>query len=100
VPRWQDIPVDLPSGSTCWRRLQEWALGEVLEKIQAVLIDELAAAGKHEFAELPADATFNRAKKGMAMSGKTRLTKWLTTGVCWHGRGPLVRDGGAGHSLL
>jgi transposase len=21
--RWQDILVDLPSGSTCWRRLQE-----------------------------------------------------------------------------
>jgi transposase len=73
--RWQDIPVDLPSGSTCWRRLQEWALGGVLEEIQAVLIDELDAAGQLDFAELLADATFIRAKKGATMSGKPGLAR-------------------------
>ena len=27
--RWRDIPIDLPSGSTCWPRLQDWAGEEV-----------------------------------------------------------------------
>src|SRR5438093_3778883 len=66
--RWQDIPVDLPSGSTCWRRLREWAEGEVLEDIQAVLIEELAALGRVDPSQLLADATFIRAKKGGSTS--------------------------------
>jgi transposase len=73
--RWQDIPVDLPSGSTCWRRLQEWAFEEVLEDIQATLIDELAELGKLDLEELLADATFIRAKKGARTSGKPRLVR-------------------------
>jgi transposase len=62
--RWQDIPVDLPSGSTCWRRLQEWAAEGVLERIQAILIGELHELGRVDLGELLADATFIRAKKG------------------------------------
>lgn len=68
--RWQDIPVDLPSGSTCWRRLQEWAGEGVLERIQAVLIRELDALGRVDLSELLADATFIRAKKGDSRSGR------------------------------
>ena len=73
--RWQDIPVDLPSGSTCWRRLQEWAKGEVLQQIQAILIMELGELGKLDLEELLADATFIRAKKGARTSGKLRLAR-------------------------
>jgi transposase len=73
--RWQDIPVDLPSGSTCWRRLQEWAIGEVLEDIQTALIDELDGLGQLDLKELLADATFIRAKKGVRTSGKLRLAR-------------------------
>jgi transposase len=73
--RWQDVPVDLPSGSTCWRRLQEWAVDEILDQIQAVLVDELAGLGKLDLTELLADATFIRAKKGVRMSGKPRLVR-------------------------
>ena len=73
--RWQDIPVDLPSGSTCWRRLQEWALGGALEEVQAVLVDELDELGKLDLRELLADATFIRAKKGATTSGKPRLAR-------------------------
>ena len=62
--RWQDIPVDLPSGSTCWRRLQEWASESVLEEIQTILIEELHELGRVNLDELLADATFIRAKKG------------------------------------
>ena len=66
--RWQDIPVDLPSGSTCWRRLQQWAAEEVLEHVQAVLVRELDALGRVDLNELLADATFIRAKKGGSKS--------------------------------
>jgi len=73
--RWQDIPIDLPSGSTCWRRLQEWAIEGVLEEVQATLIDELDELGEIDFEELLADATFIRAKKGATTSGKPRLAR-------------------------
>jgi len=73
--RWQDIPLDLPSGSTCWRRLQEWAGDGVLEEIHAILIEELDEFGELDFEELLADATFIRAKKGAPRSAKPRLAR-------------------------
>src|ERR1051325_4552078 len=66
--RWRDIPIDMPSGSTCWRRLQEWAGEGVLEDIQAALVGQLAQSGKIDLEELLADATFIRAKKGAKRS--------------------------------
>ena len=73
--RWQDIPVDLPSGSTCWRRLQEWSGEDVLETIHAILIQQLDDLGELDFEELLADATFIRAKKGATKSVKPRLAR-------------------------
>ena len=70
--RWRDIPVDLPSGSTCWRRLQEWAGDHVLQEIHAVLIRDLAHLGKLDLTELLADATFVRGKKGATTSASPR----------------------------
>jgi transposase len=62
--RWGDIPVDLPSPSTCWRRLQEWAELGCLDLIQATVLEELAELGRLDWDQLVADATFIRAKKG------------------------------------
>jgi transposase len=73
--RWQDMPVDLPSGSTCWRRLQEWAGDGVLEEVHAILIEELDELGELDFEELLADATFIRAKKGAPMWARPRLAR-------------------------
>jgi transposase len=73
--RWQDIRVDLPSGSTCWRRLMEWAGDGVLEEIHAVLFEELDDLGALDFEELFADATFMRAKKGGPMPETPRLSR-------------------------
>ena len=73
--RWQDIPVDLPSGSTCWRRLQEWAGLGVLQQIHGLLVQELGELGQLDLEELFADATFIRAKKGARMSAKPRLAR-------------------------
>lgn len=73
--RWQDIPVDLPSGSTCWRRLQEWSGEGVLADIHAVLIGQLEELGQLNFEQLLADATFVRAKKGETKSEKPKLAR-------------------------
>ena len=73
--RWRDIPVDLPSGSTCWRSLRDWADAGVLEDIQAALVQQLEELGKLDLRELFADATFIRAKKGARRSAKRRLAR-------------------------
>jgi transposase len=73
--RWRDIPLDLPSGSTCWRRLQEWSGEGVLEDIHALLIEELGEQGALDFEELLADATFIRVKKGVPRWEKPRLAR-------------------------
>jgi len=72
---WQCIPLDLPSGSTCWRRLQEWAGEGALPEIHAILIEELHELGKLDLEELLADATFIRAKKGATRWEKPRSAR-------------------------
>jgi transposase len=73
--RWRDIPVDLPSGSTCWRRLQVWAGEGILELIHTLLIEELEVRGALDFSALFADATFIRAKKGGTASAIPRWAR-------------------------
>jgi transposase len=73
--RWRDIPLDLPSGSTCWRRLAEWAGEGVLAEIHAMLIEQLDDLGRLDFDELLADATFIRSKKGGSRSARPRLAR-------------------------
>jgi transposase len=63
--RWGDIPVDLPSPSTCWRRLQEWAGEGCLDEIQGAVVEELDELGLLDWDQLVADATFIRGKKGV-----------------------------------
>ena len=65
---WAHVPVDLPSPSTCWRRLQEWAGEGCLEAIQAAVLDELDGLGRLDWDQLVADATFVRGKKGATRS--------------------------------
>lgn len=73
--RWKDIPVDMPSGSTCWRRLQAWAGEGVLAEVHAVLVRELAHLGKLDLSVLFADATFIRGKKGATTSATPRSAR-------------------------
>ena len=79
---WQKIPGDLPSGSTCWRRLREWAGEEVFEALQAALVQELADRGRIDFSQLLGDATFVRGKKGATRSGSrnaARARSWKSS---------------------
>jgi len=66
------MPIDLPSGSTCWRRLRDWAGEEILQDVHAILVEELDELGEIDFDELFADATFIRTKKGATMWERRR----------------------------
>jgi hypothetical protein len=59
----------------CWRRLQESSSEDILETVQAILIEELHELGRLDFGELLVDATFIRAKKGGWRSAKPRLAR-------------------------
>src|SRR5437762_14248734 len=71
--RWRDIPIDMPSGSTCWRRLRDWAAEGVLEDVQAALVQVLDELGKLDLRSptRPSCAP----KKGARRSAKRRLAR-------------------------
>jgi transposase len=52
------------SATTCWRRLDEWARAGVFELLQAVLLDELGAAGRIDLERVSVDSFSLRAVKG------------------------------------
>ena len=70
--RWQDLPAEYGSGSTCWRRHEEWTAAGVWEEVWQLVVEELAAAGGVDTSELFADATFVPAQKGGPRSAKRR----------------------------
>src|SRR5437764_14939350 len=55
--RWNAMPAEFPSGVTCWRRHRDWTKAKVWSKVRAIILAELAAAGKLDTAELFLDAT-------------------------------------------
>jgi transposase len=64
---WSLLPVkELGCGSatTCWRRLDEWARAGVFDQPQAVLLDELGAAGRIGLERVSVDSFSLRAVKG------------------------------------
>jgi transposase len=52
------------SATTCWRRLEEWARAGVFEQLQALLLDELGAAGRVDLERVSVDSFSLRAVKG------------------------------------
>jgi transposase len=74
---WRHLPLELGfgSGSTCYRRLDEWQRAGVWEKLHALLLAELRAAGELEWARAVADASHVQAKKGAPRRARARLTE-------------------------
>jgi transposase len=66
--RWGDIPVDLPSPSTCWRRLRDWAGGGCPDAIHAAVPEGLDGLGRLDRDQPAADATFVRGRRGATRS--------------------------------
>jgi transposase len=73
---WRHLPAELGFGSgvTCWRRLDEWQRAGVWERLHALLLERLRAAGQIEWARAVVDSSHVQAKKGAARRARARLT--------------------------
>jgi transposase len=68
--RWQDLPREFPSSSTCWRRLSDWEEAGVWLNIWRIFLGELDEQGRLDWEETFADGSFAPAKKGATASEK------------------------------
>ena len=73
---WRHLPPELGfgSGSTCYRRLDEWQKAGVWERLHALLLSELRAAGELEWSRAVADSSHVQAKKGARKPVRARST--------------------------
>jgi len=73
---WRHLPSELGfgSGSTCYRRLDEWQRAGVWERLHALLLSELRAAGELEWSRAVADSSHVQAKKGAPKRARAQLT--------------------------
>src|SRR5215204_2048614 len=72
---WRHLPPELGfgSGSTCYRRLDERQRARVWERLHALLLAELHAAGALEWSRAVADSSHVQAKKGAPRRARARL---------------------------
>ena len=72
---WRHVPLELGfgSGSTCYRRLDEWQRAGVWERLHALLLARLRAAGEIEWSRAVADSGHVQAKKGAPRRARARL---------------------------
>ena len=72
---WRHLPLELGfgSGSTCYRRMVEWQQAGVWERVHALLLAELHAAGEIEWSRAVADSSHVQAKKGAPRRARARL---------------------------
>jgi transposase len=72
---WRHLPLELGfgSGSTCYRRLDEWQRAGVWERLHALLLARLRAAGELEWSRAVADSSHVQAKKGAPRRARARL---------------------------
>lgn len=64
--RWCDLPPELGSASTAWRRLKAWEESGVWEQVWRGVLFNLEAQDKLEWAQAFLDGSFVPAKKGDA----------------------------------
>jgi transposase len=72
---WRHLPLELGfgSGSTCYRRMVLWQEAGVWERLHALLLAQLRAAGELEWSRAVADASHVQAKKGAPKRARARL---------------------------
>jgi len=72
---WRHLPLELGfgSGSICYRRLDEWQQAGVWEKLHALLLAELRAAGELEWSRAVADSSHVQATKGAPRRARAQL---------------------------
>ncbi len=68
--RWQDMPEEFPSPTTCWRRLRQWEQQGIWLKIWRAFLAELNERQQVKRSEAFLDGSFAPAKKGAGESEK------------------------------
>ena len=73
---WEHLPHELGfgCGMTAWRRLRDWREADVWERLHALLLAELHAAGEIDWSCAVADSSHVQAKKGAPRRVPARLT--------------------------
>lgn len=71
---WQELTTEMGfgSGSTCWRRLEEWQTLAVWERLHRVLLDRLGDADKVDWSRVSVDGSSVAAKRGANKPGRIR----------------------------
>ena len=71
---WEYLPQEMGCGSgmTCWRRLRDWQVAGVWDRLHLVLLDELGKSDKIDWSRASLDASSVRAKGGARRPGRTR----------------------------
>lgn len=73
--RWQDIPKEYGSGSTCWRRYNLWCELGIWDLLHQIILEELQKLDRIDTNEFFADATFAEAQKGGQPSARQNAAK-------------------------
>ena len=68
--RWQDLPGEFPSPSTCWRRLRDWEEQGVWLRLWGTFLAELNERQRLKWSECFLDGSFAPAKKGAPPSAR------------------------------
>lgn len=70
---WQMIPKELNcgSGSTCWRRFQEWTAAGIWPRVHEKLLGLLGRRRQVDLSRVVVDSASVRAQKGGAIRGRT-----------------------------
>lgn len=73
---WEHLPQELGfgCGMTAWRRLRDWREAGVWERLHAVLLARLHAAGEIDWSRAVVDSSHLQAKKGAPKRVPARLT--------------------------
>ena len=63
---WEMLPIEMGCGSgiTCWRRLRDWQVAGVWERLHRVLLDRLGEADRIDWSGASLDSASIPAKKG------------------------------------
>jgi transposase len=64
---WAKLPTKLGygSGSTCWRRMREWAAADVFDQLHQAVLDRLGEHGQLDWSRASLDSVSVRAKRGV-----------------------------------
>lgn len=71
---WQELTCEMGfgSGSTCWRRLEEWQQAGVWARLHRLLLDRLGDADRIDWSRVSVDGSSVAAKRGANKRGRTR----------------------------